>query len=99
MHTLGLKLTNRHNQIKLRKNRISLTTANVFAYFNPKILSGVDHATHFPLSPLWRNESMGRQRLSSFCSERCKLIDLGAWANDEYRLPTQDAPQAENSEE
>ena len=34
-----------------------------------------------------------------FCSERCKLIDLGAWANDEYRLPPQDAPQAENSEE
>lgn len=30
-----------------------------------------------------------------FCSERCKLIDLGAWANDEYQLPTQDAPQAE----
>ncbi|MDC4338078.1 DNA gyrase inhibitor YacG [Acinetobacter baumannii] len=28
-----------------------------------------------------------------FCSERCKLMDLGAWANDEYRLPTQDAPQ------
>jgi len=27
------------------------------------------------------------------------LIDLGAWANDEYKLPTQDAPQAENSEE
>lgn len=34
-----------------------------------------------------------------FCSERCKLIDLGAWANDEYKLPTQDAPQADNSEE
>ena len=34
-----------------------------------------------------------------FCSERCKLIDLGAWANNEYRLPTQDAPQTENSEE
>ena len=34
-----------------------------------------------------------------FCSERCKLIDLGAWANDEYRLQTQDAPQAEKSEE
>ena len=34
-----------------------------------------------------------------FWSERCKLIDLGSWANDEYRLPTQDAPQAENSEE
>lgn len=34
-----------------------------------------------------------------FCSERCKLIDLGAWANDEYKLPTEDAPQAANSEE
>ena len=29
-----------------------------------------------------------------FCSERCKLIDLGAWANEEYKLPTQDAPMA-----
>lgn len=22
-----------------------------------------------------------------FCSERCKLIDLGAWANEEYAIP------------
>ncbi|WP_286239686.1 DNA gyrase inhibitor YacG [Neptuniibacter halophilus] len=22
-----------------------------------------------------------------FCSERCKLIDLGAWANEEYTIP------------
>jgi len=22
-----------------------------------------------------------------FCSERCKMIDLGAWANDEYAVP------------
>ena len=21
-----------------------------------------------------------------FCSERCKMIDLGAWANEEYRV-------------
>ncbi len=21
-----------------------------------------------------------------FCSERCKLIDLGAWANEEYQI-------------
>ena len=26
-----------------------------------------------------------------FCSERCKVIDLGAWASDAYRLPTQDS--------
>jgi endogenous inhibitor of DNA gyrase (YacG/DUF329 family) len=22
-----------------------------------------------------------------FCSERCKLIDFGCWANEEYRVP------------
>lgn len=22
-----------------------------------------------------------------FCSERCKIIDLGAWASDEYVIP------------
>ena len=26
-----------------------------------------------------------------FCSERCKLIDLGAWANEEYRVPVAEA--------
>lgn len=34
-----------------------------------------------------------------FCSERCKMIDLGAWASDAYKLPTQDAPQAEGDPE
>lgn len=22
-----------------------------------------------------------------FCSERCRLIDLGKWADEEYRIP------------
>jgi endogenous inhibitor of DNA gyrase (YacG/DUF329 family) len=25
-----------------------------------------------------------------FCSERCKLIDLGGWASEEYKIPTQE---------
>jgi len=25
-----------------------------------------------------------------FCSERCKLIDLGAWATERYRVPVVD---------
>ena len=29
-----------------------------------------------------------------FCSERCKLIDLGAWASESYRVPVQEAPDA-----
>lgn len=26
-------------------------------------------------------------RWRPFCSERCRRIDLGAWANEEYRIP------------
>ena len=25
-----------------------------------------------------------------FCSDRCKLFDLGAWANEEYRVAAED---------
>lgn len=24
-----------------------------------------------------------------FCSERCRMIDLGAWASEEYQIPTE----------
>ena len=24
-----------------------------------------------------------------FCSERCKLIDLGAWASEDYQIPAE----------
>lgn len=27
-----------------------------------------------------------------FCSERCKLIDLGQWASESYRVPASDDP-------
>jgi uncharacterized protein len=25
-----------------------------------------------------------------FCSERCKMIDLGAWADESYRVPVRE---------
>jgi hypothetical protein len=28
-----------------------------------------------------------------FCSERCKTIDLGAWASERYRIATPEAPE------
>jgi endogenous inhibitor of DNA gyrase (YacG/DUF329 family) len=34
----------------------------------------------------WRPEN----RFKPFCSERCKLIDLGEWATESYRLPEQE---------
>jgi endogenous inhibitor of DNA gyrase (YacG/DUF329 family) len=32
-----------------------------------------------------------------FCSERCRLIDLGQWASDSYRIPEQDKPKPEDA--
>jgi len=31
-----------------------------------------------------------------FCSERCKLIDLGHWFEESYRVPTKDQVPTEN---
>ncbi len=30
-----------------------------------------------------------------FCSERCKNGDLGAWANEEFRMPAEAGPDDE----
>ena len=35
---------------------------------------------------VWGDESPFRP----FCSERCKLIDLGQWANEGYRIPAEE---------
>lgn len=34
-----------------------------------------------------------------FCSKRCKLIDLGTWANEGYRIPGEKAPQTGEDDE
>ena len=31
-------------------------------------------------------------RYRPFCSERCQLIDLGAWADEQYAIPTEESP-------
>lgn len=33
-----------------------------------------------------------------FCSERCKLIDLGAWSSESYRLPVQEEEDSSKPE-
>lgn len=35
---------------------------------------------------VWDNQNPYRP----FCSQHCKLIDLGAWASEEYNLPAQE---------
>ncbi|MDX1915200.1 MAG: DNA gyrase inhibitor YacG [Methylophilus sp.] len=34
-----------------------------------------------------------------FCSERCKLIDLGDWANENYRIPDNTPPDLDDISE
>jgi endogenous inhibitor of DNA gyrase (YacG/DUF329 family) len=34
-----------------------------------------------------------------FCSERCKMIDLGTWASEGYRVPGEKMPQDDEESE
>lgn len=34
-----------------------------------------------------------------FCSERCKMIDLGAWANEEYRVAVKGGGESDTESE
>ena len=34
-------------------------------------------------------------RWRPFCSERCKTLDLGAWASEAYRIPAAETPESE----
>jgi endogenous inhibitor of DNA gyrase (YacG/DUF329 family) len=34
-----------------------------------------------------------------FCSNRCRTIDLGNWASEEYKIPSQTPPPPKESEE
>lgn len=44
---------------------------------------------------LWENNPF-----KPFCSERCRLIDLGKWASEDYRIPGEkkDMPDGDKSE-
>ncbi len=33
-----------------------------------------------------------RSKYRPFCSERCKLIDLGEWVSENHRIPGEPAP-------
>ncbi|UCF76022.1 MAG: DNA gyrase inhibitor YacG [Betaproteobacteria bacterium] len=43
----------------------------------------------------WTPESAWRP----FCSKRCKMIDLGAWATERYRVPVSEDPGNAGPEE
>lgn len=41
-----------------------------------------------PRCPICRGEASAQRNPSfPFCSERCQMVDLGRWLNEEYTLP------------
>jgi endogenous inhibitor of DNA gyrase (YacG/DUF329 family) len=41
---------------------------------------------------------IAENRWKPFCSERCKLIDLGQWATEKYRVPVEEQKQEPEDE-
>jgi len=53
-----------------------------------------------PACPICRKETVWENNpYRPFCSERCRLIDLGKWAADEYRIPGQKKDSTNGNEE
>jgi endogenous inhibitor of DNA gyrase (YacG/DUF329 family) len=44
------------------------------------------HCRQHPVDPAWR----------PFCSERCKMADLGRWLGEEYRIPVREDEPPDN---
>ena len=42
--------------------------------------------------PICKKEIQLTDLYAPFCSERCKLIDLGKWASEEYVISTPETP-------
>jgi endogenous inhibitor of DNA gyrase (YacG/DUF329 family) len=42
---------------------------------------------------LWSPDAKWRP----FCSERCKMIDFGAWASERYRIPVVDQDDSDDA--
>ncbi|MBX7143075.1 MAG: DNA gyrase inhibitor YacG [Oligoflexia bacterium] len=38
----------------------------------------------------------GENKFFPFCSHRCRLLDLGAWASEKYRIPVHNELPASN---
>ena len=41
----------------------------------------------------WNNEA----KFKPFCSGRCRLIDLGAWASDRYAIPAESPAETDET--
>lgn len=48
--------------------------------------------------PLCRKQTQWENNIfKPFCSERCKMIDLGKWATGDYAVPVEEDPEDGNN--
>jgi endogenous inhibitor of DNA gyrase (YacG/DUF329 family) len=40
---------------------------------------------------------VAESRWRPFCSERCRQLDLGAWASESYRVPVTSPPEGDDT--
>lgn len=48
--------------------------------------------------PICKKEVLQTDPEFPFCSERCRLLDLGKWASEEYRVPSTPVVRPEDEE-
>ncbi len=49
--------------------------------------------------PVCKKEVALEDPFMPFCSERCRLIDLGNWASGKYAIPAEEEPDEEEPDE
>jgi endogenous inhibitor of DNA gyrase (YacG/DUF329 family) len=49
--------------------------------------------------PTCRRAATAQAKVFPFCSERCRLVDLGKWLGEEYRIPDDSAVIPDDSGE
>lgn len=57
-------------------------------------MSATDHRARWVRCPACGQQALyaAENRARPFCSERCRSIDLGAWANESYRVAADNPP-------
>ena len=47
--------------------------------------------------PICKKEVLAGAKSNPFCSERCRMVDLGKWLNEDYRVPSEDESELDES--
>src|SRR5262245_62159929 len=71
----------------------SVLLASLFPISITKIFRRPMDAKTIRRCPQCRRETSWKDNpWKPFCSERCRMIDLGRWASEEYRVPMTETP-------